>query len=346
MNISDAPGNSANQPCRIMLTAIIGDSYKDFSKPWLTTIRGWPIISVKQFLPGGFDNMKEIAIMTDTVSYIPQALVNEYDIKVIPMNVLIEGKNYPENEVDLPKYYDDFPRWKEEGKLPTTSGVPIGTFLQAFRDLSKEAKAIIFIGHSNRLGMTVNVAMQAKEQAKTELPGTQIEVIDSLTACGAQTLVALEAARAVTTSRDLAQVVDLCNAMVKKVKLIVLYDDLYYLARSGRIARGRAWAASKISNTAIMEMDASTGGEHKPIARCKTKGQTLATLFDIVRQESADKKLHVILNHSNMPSEVEEIKEKMLSQFSCAEMYISEIGPVVTAHIGLGVRLVNWWSEG
>ncbi len=286
--------------------------------------------------------MKEIAIMTDTVSYIPQDLADEYDIKVIPMNVQIEGKNYLENKVDLAKYYDDFPQWKEEGKLPTTSGVPIGTILQAYRDLSKEAKAIIFIGHSNKLGMTVNVAMQAK----TGLPGTHIEVIDSLSACGAQTLVALEAARAVAAGQDLSQVIALCKAMVRQVKLIVLYDDLYYIARSGRIARGRAWAASKISNTAIMEMDASTGGEHKPIARYKTKGQTLAALFNIVRQESADKKLHVILNHSNMPSEAEEIEGKLLSQFSCTEMHVTQIGPVVTAHIGLGVRLINWWSEG
>jgi len=263
-----------------------------------------------------------------------------------PMNVQIEGKNYLENELDLAKYYDDFPRWKEEGKLPTTSGIPIGNVLQGYRDLSKEAKAIIFIGHSNKLGMTVNVAMQAKQKAKTELPGTHIEVVDSLSACGAQTLVALEAARAVAAGQDLSQVIALCNAMVKRVKLIVLYDDLYYIARSGRIARGRAWAASKISNTAIMEMDASTGGEHKPIARYKTKGQTLAALFNIVRQESADKKLHVILNHSNMPSEAEEIKGKLLSQFSCAEMHVTQIGPVVTAHIGLGVRLINWWSEG
>jgi DegV family protein with EDD domain len=289
--------------------------------------------------------MKEIAIMTDTVSYMPQNLADEYNIKILPMNVQIEGENHLENEVDLAKYYDDLPRWKEEGKLPTTSGVPIGTVLQAYRDLSKEAKAVIFIGHSNKLGMTVNVAKQAKEQAQNELAGTHIEVIDSLTACGAQTLVVLEAARAVAAGQDLSRVISLCNAMVRKVKLIVLYDDLYFIARSGRIARGRAWAASKISNTAIMEMDASTGGEHKPITRCKTKGQTLATLFDIVAKESANKRLHVILNHSNMPLEAEELKEKMLSQFSCAEMHVTRIGPVVTAHIGLGVRLINWWSE-
>ena len=261
------------------------------------------------------------------------------------MNIMIEGKNETENEVDLANYYDNFPRWRKQGKLPTTSGVPLGTFLQAFRDLSKEARGIIFIGHSNKLGMTMNVAMQAQQQVKTELPDTDVEVIDSLTACGAQTLISLEAVRAAAAGQSYSQVINLCNDMVKKVKLIVLYDDLYYLARSGRIAKGKPWAASKISNTAIMEMDASTGGEHRPVTRCKTKGQTLASLFDIIKKESAGRKLHVILNHSNVPSEAEEIKNKLLDQFSCAEMHVSEIGPVVTAHIGLGVRLINWWSE-
>ena len=289
--------------------------------------------------------MKDIAVITDTVSYITQDLADEYGIKIIPMNVLIEGKNYAENQVDLARYYDDFPRWRKEGKLPTTSGVPLGTILQTFRDLSKEARGIIFIGHSNKLGMTVNVAMQAKQQAASELPETRIEVIDSLSACGAQTLIVLEAARAASAGKDFSQVVNLCNEMVKRVKLIVLYDDLYYIARSGRIAKGKPWASSKISNTAIMEMDASTGGEHKPITRCKTKGQTLEALFDIIIKESAEKKLHIILNHSNMPSEAEDIKNKLLSRFSCAEMHVSQIGPVVTAHIGLGVRLINWWSE-
>ena len=68
--------------------------------------------------------MKEIAIMTDTVSYMPQNLADEYNIKILPMNVQIEGENHLENEVDLAKYYDDLPRWKEEGETTDNLGCP------------------------------------------------------------------------------------------------------------------------------------------------------------------------------------------------------------------------------
>jgi fatty acid-binding protein DegV len=87
-------------------------------------------------------------------------------------------------------------------------------------------------------------------------------------------------------------------------------------------------------------------GEIRPAERCKTKGQALEALFNIVRKRSGGNKLHVFINHSDVPAEAEELKAKALSQFSCSEVYIAPIGPVVTVHVGLGVRLFQWWSEG
>lgn len=289
--------------------------------------------------------MSKIAVITDTVSCIPEDLADRYNIKILPMHIVIEGKTYAENEVNLADYYNKFPQWKKAGKLPTTSGVSLGAFLQAYHELSEKAEAIVFIGHSTKLGMTVNVAQQAKQQIKDKLPKTSIEVIDSYTACGTQALIVLEATRAAATGKSFSQVVDVCHTMVRKVNHISLYDDLYYLFKGGRIHQARPWAASKISNTAILEMDASTGGEHKPVARCKTKGQTLATLFDIVRKRSGGNKLHIVIDHSNMPAEAEELKAKALSQFPCVELYVNQIWPVVTVHAGMGVRIFSWWSE-
>jgi len=289
--------------------------------------------------------MSKVAIMTDTISYIPQELADEYSIKIVPMHIIIEGKDYAESEVNLAEYCKNFPQWKKEERLPTTSGVPLGAFLEAYRELSKKAEAIVYVGHSNKLGMTVKTAEQAKQQIKDELSRTSIEVIDSLTACGSQSLIVLEAARAAESGKSFSEVVDVAHSMVGKVNHIGFHDNLYYLVRGGRIHRARPWAASKVSNTALLAMDASTDGEISPVERCKTKGQALEALFNIVRKRTGGHKLHVIINHGDVPAEAEELKAKVLSQFSCSEVYITQIGPVVTVHIGLGVRLFQWWSE-
>ena len=289
--------------------------------------------------------MNKVAIMTDTASFMSQEIADKHDIRLVPLYVTIEGKSYPENEIDLAWFYEQMPRWKEEGRLPTTSAISVGDFLETYRELSQKAEAIVHISCSAKLSMSLNAALQAKAMAQDELAQTAIEAVDSATACGAEMLIALEAARAAAAGKSLSEVVEVANNMVRKVNEISLLDDLYFLAKGGRIHRARPWAGSKITNTALLEMNAATGGEHKPLARCKTKGQTLKTLFDMVKQRSGGKKLHVAIDHADAPAEAEELKGKALSQFQCVEAFINQILPLVTTHTGVGTRVFSWWSE-
>jgi fatty acid-binding protein DegV len=64
-----------------------------------------------------------------------------------------------------------------------------------------------------------------------------------------------------------------------------------------------------------------------------------------VQSTGADGKLHVAINHADVLAEAEQLKEKAESQFNCAEVFISNIGPLVTIHTGLGTRAFSWWYE-
>ena len=90
--------------------------------------------------------MKKVAIMTDTVSQMPQEIADRYDIKLMPLNVTIEGKTYLDTEVNLAWFYQQMPKWKEAKKIPMTSSIPIGVFQETFRELSRKAEAILYIG--------------------------------------------------------------------------------------------------------------------------------------------------------------------------------------------------------
>lgn len=289
--------------------------------------------------------MKKVAVITDTVSELTKELADEYNIKLIPLTIIIDGKAYPETELDREWYYEQLPKWKAADKVPTSSSASIGQFLEAYRELSQQVEAILCITYSSKFGMMFNTAMQAKKMAEEELPQTAIEVIDSLTVCGALMLVALEAARAAAAGKSLPEVVEIANKTVKKVNNVTLMDDLSLLAKGGRIHKVRPWAGSKVTNTVLVGASAATGGEHRPVARCKTKGQALKTLFDTVRERSGGGRLHVAINHADALVEAEELKEKALSQFQCAEVFITPLYPLVTHHTGVGTRVFNWWSE-
>ena len=289
--------------------------------------------------------MNKVAIVTDTVSHIPQELADKYDVTLLASCIVMDGKTYPENEVNLAWFYETLPKWREAGNVPSTTAIPVGIFPEVYRQLSQKAEAILYIGQSAKFTPSPDTARQVRAKIKDELPNTPIEVIDCGTVCGGEMLIVLEAARAVAAGKSLPEVVEVTNNMIKRTNFILLSDDLYYLAKGGRIHKARPWASSKITNTVLLEASAATGGEHRPLARCKTKGQTLKTLFDIVRQRSEGKKLHVAIEHADAPAEAEQLKEKVLSQFECVEVFVNQIGPLVTLHTGVGTRTFSWWHE-
>ena len=137
--------------------------------------------------------MKEVMVITDTLSAISPELAEEYDVMVIPYHLIFDGKDYLDNTFDREQL---FTRLGSYQNLPTHSACTIGEILEAYKKASQRAKSILFISLSSRVSADYNAALQAKEVAKQELPDTNIEVVDSRTVGGGELLVVLAAARA------------------------------------------------------------------------------------------------------------------------------------------------------
>jgi DegV family protein with EDD domain len=289
--------------------------------------------------------VNKVAIVTDTTSQMPQKIADKYNIRVMPLYITIEGKTYHETGVNLPQFYQKLLQVKETEKLPTSSSVSVGEFLEAYRELSQKAEAILYIGHSARLGMSPNAAREAKKMAEEELPQIAIEVIDSGTVCGSLMLIALEAARAAAAGKSFSEVVEVANNIRGKVKYILLANNLDYLTSGGRILDGRSWVEAKVSTRALLETDAAKGVVHAPLARYKTKAKAVEGLLEIMKQRCGDKKLHVVINHINVPDEAKELKKRVSSEFQCVELYVTGVFPVVGRHTGPGNIFLCWWVE-
>ena len=288
--------------------------------------------------------MKRVVVMADTITQMPQEIADRYDITIVPMGIVIDGKLYRENEVNLPEYYQRLLQITETEKLPTSSSISVGEFLEACRELSQKVGGIVYISHSIRLGASSKAALAAKERLREEQPNIQIEVIDSGTYGGAQMLIALEAARA-AAGKSFSEVVEVAKNMIVRVKNIVLADNLEYLASGGRIQDGRAWAEAKVSTKALLETDAAVGKVHAPLARYKTKAKAVEGLLEIMKERYRGKKLHVVINQSNVPDEAEELRKLVSSQLQCVELYVTDVYSVVGRHGGPLNLYLSWWVE-
>ncbi|GAH94110.1 unnamed protein product [marine sediment metagenome] len=228
---------------------------------------------------------------------------------------------------------------------PVEASSPKSDFVEIYRELAKKVKSILCVTYSPRLGMAYNAAAQAKEMLKGELDKVTIEIINSGTCCGAQMLIALEAAKTAAKGKRLAEITEMANNMVTQVSQIFIVEDLYYLAKGGRIGKARLWASSTISTKSLLGLDASTGGVIVPLTRAKTKTKLMEKMLGIVKERSGNKKLHAIINHANVPHEAEELKKRLLSRFDCAELYITPVLPLLAIHNGPGCIWLAWYGE-
>jgi len=137
--------------------------------------------------------MKEVLVITDSLSAISPELATEYDVMVVPYHLIFDGKDYLDNTFDRGEL---FKRLESYQNLPTHSACSTGEILEAYRTASQKAKGILFVSLSSGMSVDYNAALQAKETAKQELPDTAIEVVDTRSAISGELLVVLAAAKA------------------------------------------------------------------------------------------------------------------------------------------------------
>jgi len=285
--------------------------------------------------------MRKVAIVTDSIACLTKEIVAQYGIRIVPLNFYSEGKVY-KDWVDIApaEAYELFLKDPESFK---TSAASPEDCLKAYREASKQTKNILCITISAKLSAVYNVAQGAKEQAKTELPQTSIEVLDSQTATAAEGFIVLAAARAAAEGKGLAEVIKAAEEMRDRVSLIALMDTVRYVYRTGRIPKVAALAGSMLNIKPIFTI--SSGVPHFMNA-VRNKERGIDRLLKIMSDKVGLNPVHVAVMHAYALDEAERLKERVSSEFNCAELWITEFSPVMGYACGTGTLGLAFYSEG
>ena len=286
--------------------------------------------------------MKKVAILTDSTCCLPPELVEQYDICVVPLEIIYEGKSYRDG-IDMTPG-EVYKIMRKRQNMPTTSTASAGDFLNAYRRLGQEAESILCITLTSLQSMTFDAASAAREIAKEELRNTAVEAFDSRAVSGALGFIVLEAARVASQGANLGQAVEAARNMMGKVNFLAMLDTLYYLARLGRIARAAAWAGSLLSMKPIVEHSPAIG-ETTPVARPRTKTRAVERMLEIMAQRMGDSRVQVMVHHADELEEAEKLAAEIKSRFNCLELHLTEFTPVMGVHTGPGLLAIAFYAD-
>jgi len=282
----------------------------------------------------------KVAIVTDSLACLTRELVEEYEIGVVPLNVHFEGKVYKDwVDITPSQSYELFLKnpdsWGSSAPSPAD-------FLKVYREASQQTRNVLCVTISAKLSATYDIAQVAKERAGAELPGIAIEVLDSQTTTAAEGFVALAAARAAAEGKNLAEVAKAAEEMRDKVRFFAFLDTVRHVYRSGRIPKIASQAGSILHIKPILT--SSSGLVHfAGVARNKKSG--VERLLKIMRNKVGLRPVHVAVMHAYALDEGERLKERISSEFHCAELWLTEFSPVMGYACGTGTLGIAFYPE-
>jgi len=284
--------------------------------------------------------MARIAILTDSVTCLPDEVCQKYSIHTIPLHVNFGTESYLDGvEISLDEFYR---RLREARQLPTTSAPSVGEYLALYRRIAEEgAEAIICIPYGKELGMGYSAALTAAQ----EVEGLEVRVVDSGTGLMAEGFLALEAARAAAAGATVQEVVDRVQELIPRVFVFITMDTLEYLRRGGRIGDAQALLGSVLQIKPLIQLRA-TKGRPEPLGRSITRSRALHDLVNHMARVVGDRPVHVAIQQgASKPEEVEWLTQAVSERFDCRELYQTGITPVIGTHTGPGTLALSFWAE-
>ena len=272
--------------------------------------------------------MAKVAIVTDSTVNLPQSVISEYSITVVPQILIWDEKTYRDGIDILPAEF--YTRLQSSQSMPSSSQVSPITMRDTFSDLLAQGYEVLDITISSHLSGTMSSAIMAKEM----LPEKPIELFDSMNTSMAMGFQVLMAARAAKNGASLKE----CKTIAEKARdhsgVYFVVDTLEFLHRGGRIG-----GASRLLGTALnlKPILTVTDGKIEPVARVRTKRKALEKLLEIIAgklDHGSISRLSVL--HANAASQADQLMSELVQRFHPAETILTEVSPVIGTHTGPG----------
>jgi DegV family protein with EDD domain len=266
----------------------------------------------------------KLGIVTDTTSDLPQYLIDEQELEVIPTILVLDGKEYADGQgISRNEFYQRLPDLKTS---PTTAAPSIGEFTTLYTRLfEKGFDHILSIHAAGQLTTIVNTARQA---ASAFLD--RITVLDSGSlslGLGFQVLAAAEAAE-----DGLQAALAAVASTRKRIQVFAALDTMNNLRQSGRVPYAVAALGGLLSIKPVIEL---AEGIVKPIGAVRTTRQANERMASLMKSGGAMERLAIL--HTGAEKRAKEFLNRMMNEISQSiprDIMILNVTPVIGTHVG------------
>lgn len=281
--------------------------------------------------------MANFILSTDSGCDLSLEVVNNLDVKVIPMTYSIDAVDYKDTMLseDLAEFYQKM----QDGAAPKTASISIGEFCDHFKAIKDCNTPILHITLGSGISGTYSNGVQAVEMLKNEGFDSEIYLVDSNCASAGYGLMVLEAARMRDEGKTAEQVAKYINETKFGVSPYFTTPDLTYLYRGGRVSKTSMVIAHALGIRPILKLD-----YEGRLGVCdKVRGEKQC--WDKMAQHILSKVVNpsaqtLYVSHSLTPDLAKRLAEHLKEKVGFKDICYTEIGTIIGAHTGPGLVAV------
>ena len=198
-------------------------------------------------------NKNSIALMTDSTCDIPEELIQQYGITIIPELVIWGDQTFRDRlDISPQAFYE---RIEKDPVMPTTTLPTPVEFEKAYKDaIAQGAKEIVMFTVSAAMSGTFQAAKQVADRM-----GFPVHVVDSKGPTMSLGWQVLAAARTQEAGATVQEMIAAADKVREKLVLIVCLNTLEYLHRGGRIGTATKFLGTLLDIKPLVQINHKTG---------------------------------------------------------------------------------------
>lgn len=272
-----------------------------------------------------------VAIVTDSTTYLPQTLIEQWQIQRVSLYVGWDGDLRPEHEyTDLDAFYT---RLHDSPGLPSTSQPSVGDFLAVYEPLLKAGHDVLSVHIASGLSGTCESAREAARVTSEAGYAGRVEVIDGQTGAGGLGCLVSAAARVAAAGATLEETVAAVARARAHLDIWFCLDTLEYLHRGGRIGAAQATVGTALKVKPILTF----GTEIAPVGRVRTRKRAFERMVAYLRELHERGATDWLVQHAQSEAEAQRMVGEGRDIFHTEPLFCTEVGPVLGAHLGAGL---------
>ena len=285
--------------------------------------------------------MKEnFAILTDAGGDFTREIIEKYGIEETPMSTVVwpDGSNRP---TDL--YWDtmtpnEYFTLMTNKKNNFSSSIPSPqTIVDRLSSLAAAGRNVVVITISSTMSGGYSAFTVGAREVMEKYPEIKIKVIDSLRYSGAIDLIAVEASLCREKGMDFDSTVKYLMDFRLRIHQCGFIDDLFFLARKGRIAKGKAFMGNMIGIKPLGDLCNETG-QTQIIGKARGYKTVMKLFPEYIRKTIGDPtNKSFVVTYSLREPQALEMKKMIEETFKPKNLIFVPVGQSTGCNVGPGL---------